>query len=124
MCFFILQNFPNAIEHTLQWARDLFEGYFKGHAENAHSYLTDPKFVERTLKLPGSQPLDVLESVKRALVEILSDPFTSFGKFAHQLGGTVSAGTPVLLSFSESILLLPERAGRAADSVSLSCGTK
>jgi ubiquitin-activating enzyme E1 len=23
-----LKNFPNAIEHTLQWARDLFEGVF------------------------------------------------------------------------------------------------
>lgn len=23
-----LKNFPNAIEHTLQWARDLFEGLF------------------------------------------------------------------------------------------------
>ena len=24
-----LKNFPNAIEHTLQWARDNFEGIFK-----------------------------------------------------------------------------------------------
>ena len=24
-----LKNFPNAIEHTLQWARDAFEGVFK-----------------------------------------------------------------------------------------------
>uniref|UniRef100_A0A672GKR7 E1 ubiquitin-activating enzyme n=1 Tax=Salarias fasciatus TaxID=181472 RepID=A0A672GKR7_SALFA len=30
-----LKNFPNAIEHTLQWARDEFEGLFKQPPENA-----------------------------------------------------------------------------------------
>uniref|UniRef100_A0A8C9MP53 E1 ubiquitin-activating enzyme n=1 Tax=Serinus canaria TaxID=9135 RepID=A0A8C9MP53_SERCA len=42
-----LKNFPNAIEHTLQWARDEFEGLFKQPAEN---------------------PLEVLEAVQRSLV--------------------------------------------------------
>ncbi|KAG9332397.1 hypothetical protein JZ751_014495 [Albula glossodonta] len=63
-----LKNFPNAIEHTLQWARDEFEGLFKQPVENAMQYLTDPKFMERTLKLPGAQPLEVLEAVYRSLV--------------------------------------------------------
>merc|ERR1719281_1958732 len=30
-----LKNFPNAIEHTLQWARDQFEGTFLQGAETA-----------------------------------------------------------------------------------------
>lgn len=64
-----LKNFPNAIEHTLQWARDNFEGLFRQSAENAAHYLNDPNFVERTLKLPGVQPVEVIESVKQALVE-------------------------------------------------------
>uniref|UniRef100_A0A667WUH0 E1 ubiquitin-activating enzyme n=1 Tax=Myripristis murdjan TaxID=586833 RepID=A0A667WUH0_9TELE len=51
-----LKNFPNAIEHTLQWARDEFEGLFKQPSEN------------RTLKLPGAQPLEVLEAVYKSLV--------------------------------------------------------
>uniref|UniRef100_A0A667WQ22 E1 ubiquitin-activating enzyme n=1 Tax=Myripristis murdjan TaxID=586833 RepID=A0A667WQ22_9TELE len=59
-----LKNFPNAIEHTLQWARDEFEGLFKQPSENA----IDPKFMERTLKLPGAQPLEVLEAVYKSLV--------------------------------------------------------
>ncbi|KAI4901519.1 hypothetical protein NFI96_033436 [Prochilodus magdalenae] len=63
-----LKNFPNAIEHTLQWARDEFEGLFKQPSENAMQYLTDPKFMERTLKLPGAQPLEVLEAVYKSLV--------------------------------------------------------
>lgn len=64
-----LKNFPNAIEHTLQWARDNFEGIFKQAAENAAQYVSDPTFIERVLKLPGVQPLEVLESVKAALID-------------------------------------------------------
>ncbi|XP_067003227.2 ubiquitin-like modifier-activating enzyme 1 [Anabrus simplex] len=64
-----LKNFPNAIEHTLQWARDCFEGLFRQSAENAAQYLSDPAFVERTLKLPGVQPLEIFESVKQALID-------------------------------------------------------
>uniref|UniRef100_A0A8C5X5S4 E1 ubiquitin-activating enzyme n=1 Tax=Malurus cyaneus samueli TaxID=2593467 RepID=A0A8C5X5S4_9PASS len=63
-----LKNFPNAIEHTLQWARDEFEGLFKQPAENVNQYLMDPKFLERTLRLAGTQPLEVLEAVQRSLV--------------------------------------------------------
>ncbi|XP_018414690.1 PREDICTED: ubiquitin-like modifier-activating enzyme 1 isoform X2 [Nanorana parkeri] len=63
-----LKNFPNAIEHTLQWARDEFEGLFKQPGDNANQYLTDQKFMERTLKLPGSQPLEVIEAVYKSLV--------------------------------------------------------
>lgn len=59
-----LKNFPNAIEHTLQWARDEFEGLFRQAAEHAAQYLRDPHFLERTMNLPGSQPLDALESVQ------------------------------------------------------------
>lgn len=64
-----LKNFPNAIEHTLQWARDMFEGLFKQNAENASQYLSDLDFTERTLKLPGVQPIEILESVKVALID-------------------------------------------------------
>ncbi|CAA9999901.1 unnamed protein product [Nesidiocoris tenuis] len=64
-----LKNFPNAIEHTLQWARDAFEGLFKQNAENAALYLSDPNFIERTLHLPGVQPVEVIESLKQALVD-------------------------------------------------------
>ncbi|XP_075977799.1 ubiquitin-like activating enzyme 1 [Anticarsia gemmatalis] len=64
-----LKNFPNAIEHTLQWARDEFEGLFRQAAEHAAQYLRDPHFLDRTMKLPGSQPLDAIESVRNAINE-------------------------------------------------------
>ncbi|XP_052753452.1 ubiquitin-like modifier-activating enzyme 1 [Galleria mellonella] len=64
-----LKNFPNAIEHTLQWARDEFEGLFRQAAEHAAQYLRDPHFLDRTMRLPGSQPLDALDSVRHAINE-------------------------------------------------------
>ncbi|PIK48009.1 ubiquitin-like modifier-activating enzyme 1 Y-like protein [Apostichopus japonicus] len=51
-----LKNFPNAIEHTIQWARDEFEGLFRNPQENVSLYINDPKFMERTLKLSGVLP--------------------------------------------------------------------
>lgn len=34
-----LKNFPNAIEHTLQWGRDAFEGLFTQPASYVNDYL-------------------------------------------------------------------------------------
>lgn len=72
-----LKNFPNAIEHTLQWAREEFEDKFGQPSANAAQYLTDPKFLERTLKQQGSQPVETLETVKRT---IETEFYTSFEK--------------------------------------------
>lgn len=52
-----LKNFPNAIEHTLQWARDQFGGLFEMTADNIDQFIRDPQFVSRTKKLPGIQPV-------------------------------------------------------------------
>ncbi|CAD7088673.1 unnamed protein product [Hermetia illucens] len=78
-----LKNFPNAIEHTLQWARDVFEGVFVQHAENASQYISDPTFIERILKLPGVQPLEILESVKTALIDDKPKDITDCVKWAR-----------------------------------------
>lgn len=72
-----LKNFPNAIEHTLQWAREEFEDKFVQPSANAASYVTDPKFIERTLKSQGNQPYETLDSVRKALD---TEYFTSFGQ--------------------------------------------
>lgn len=77
-----LKNFPNAIEHTLQWARDMFEGLFRQSAENAAQYITDKTFIERTLHLPGVQPLEVLESVKAAIIDDRPESISDCVKWA------------------------------------------
>lgn len=62
-----LKNFPNSIEHTIQWARDLFEGLFRVPAENVNLYLSQSSFVESTIK-QGGNAKEILESVRNSLV--------------------------------------------------------
>ena len=42
---------------------------FSKAIESAAQYLLDDKFIERTVKMPGSQPIEVLEAALKALVE-------------------------------------------------------
>ncbi|CAG8463720.1 13484_t:CDS:2, partial [Acaulospora colombiana] len=62
-----LKNFPNVIEHTIQWARDVFEGLFKVPADNVNLYLSQPDFVEATLKQGGNQK-ETFETIQGYLV--------------------------------------------------------
>uniref|UniRef100_A0A8W8LSW1 E1 ubiquitin-activating enzyme n=2 Tax=Magallana gigas TaxID=29159 RepID=A0A8W8LSW1_MAGGI len=80
-----LKNFPNAIEHTLQWARDQFEGLFIQPVEGALQYATDPKFLERTAKLPGTQPVETLQGIKKAIVDERPTSFQDCVTFARNL---------------------------------------
>nr|CAB3267419.1 ubiquitin-like modifier-activating enzyme 1 [Phallusia mammillata] len=78
-----LKNFPNAIEHTLQWARDEFEGLFRNPAETVNQYITDSKFFERTLKLPGSEPISTMELVYETLVKQKPQNFSDCVQWAR-----------------------------------------
>ncbi|KAM4612885.1 ubiquitin-like modifier-activating enzyme 1 [Polymixia lowei] len=62
-----LKNFPYRIEHTLQWARDQFEGLFKQTSENVNLFLRDAGFLERTLGRGEAEALEVLEGVAGSL---------------------------------------------------------
>lgn len=65
-----LKNFPSRIEHTLQWARDRFEGLFKQKPENVNLYLSDEGFVERTLDNGDAEALEVLGGVWSSLQDM------------------------------------------------------
>merc|ERR1719228_2389186 len=70
-----LKNFPNAIEHTLQWARDTFEGTFTQAPLTASQYIEEDGFKDKTLALPGAQPLDTLQTVLKLVVKEKPDNF-------------------------------------------------
>jgi ubiquitin-activating enzyme E1 len=65
-----LKNFPNQIEHTLQWARDYFEGVFKQSAEDVNSYLSssDTEFKDCLAKQQNSK-VETLRSLYKTLVQ-------------------------------------------------------
>ena len=50
-----LRSFPNKIEHTIAWARELFEGSFVKPAETANLYLSQPNYLATTLKQGGNE---------------------------------------------------------------------
>ncbi|KAK2742901.1 E1 ubiquitin-activating protein [Myotisia sp. PD_48] len=62
-----LRSFPNRIEHTIAWARDLFESLFVGPPEVVNLYLTQPNYIETTMKQSGSEK-QTLESLRDFLV--------------------------------------------------------
>lgn len=49
-----VKNFPNAIEHTIQWAREQFDALFVNPASNVNLYLTQSNYVD-ALKSTGQQ---------------------------------------------------------------------
>lgn len=64
-----LRHFPNAIEHTIQWARDRFEGYFANDVHDAERFLADDNYLDGLLAKPSTTTLDSLRSIKKLLID-------------------------------------------------------
>lgn len=62
-----LKSFPNKIEHTIAWARELFETSFVKSPETANLYLTQNNYLESTLKQGGNEK-QTLETIRDYLV--------------------------------------------------------
>lgn len=62
-----LRSFPNKIEHTIAWAKEKFHQYFVGPPETVNLYLSQPSYIEQTLKQSGNE-LPTLESIRDFLV--------------------------------------------------------
>ncbi|ULT95969.1 hypothetical protein L3Y34_004552 [Caenorhabditis briggsae] len=65
-----LKNFPNEIQHTIQWAREQFETFFAQPGEMANKFLSDERaFNDHINKLISGQQIDILQKVKDALID-------------------------------------------------------
>lgn len=62
-----LRSFPNKIEHTIAWAKEKFHQYFVGPPETVNLYLSQPNYIEQTLKQSGNE-IPTLESIRDFLV--------------------------------------------------------
>jgi ubiquitin-activating enzyme E1 len=81
-----LKNFPYAIEHTLQWARDTFEGIFCEPSQAALAYLRDSETcLSKALALPGRQPQEALTTLLQALVTQRPNSFIDCVQWAREL---------------------------------------
>jgi len=63
-----LRSFPNRIEHTIAWAKDLFHTFFAGPAEIVNQYISDPGYLGSALKQSGNEK-QTLETLKDSLVD-------------------------------------------------------
>merc|ERR1719421_2759745 len=63
-----LKNFPNAIEHCIQWARDLFEGHYAQSASDVNAYLSQPDFLAQLERQPGVRK-PTLEAIRTNLCD-------------------------------------------------------
>merc|ERR1719502_1562698 len=63
-----LKNFPNAIEHCIQWARDLFEGHYSQAAADVNAYLSQADFLQQLERQPGVRK-PTLEAIRTNLCE-------------------------------------------------------
>ena len=62
-----LRSFPNKIDHTIAWAKEKFHQYFVGPPETVNLYITQPNYIEETLKQQGNE-IPTLESIRDFLV--------------------------------------------------------
>jgi len=62
-----LKNFPNNIEHTIEWARDLFVGLFKNGADEVNAYLSQEDYLERLKLNPLNSQKEALETIDTLL---------------------------------------------------------
>jgi ubiquitin-activating enzyme E1 len=65
-----LKNFPYLIEHTIQWARELFEGLFTNGPLNVIKFIHDSNFLKN---LPSSELVIVVNEIKKILSNIPSN---------------------------------------------------
>ncbi|KAK4984794.1 E1 ubiquitin-activating protein [Elasticomyces elasticus] len=62
-----LRSFPNRIEHTIAWAKDLFHTYFVGPPEVVNMYLSQPGYLKSSLSQTGNEK-QTLETLRDFLV--------------------------------------------------------
>lgn len=62
-----LRSFPNKIDHTIAWAKEKFHEFFVGPPETVNLYITQPNYIQETLKQAGNE-IPTLESIRNFLV--------------------------------------------------------
>lgn len=62
-----LRSFPNKIEHTIAWAREMFDSFFVKGPEIVNLYLSQPDYLGASLKQSGNEK-QTLETLRDFLV--------------------------------------------------------
>ena len=77
-----LRSFPNNINHTIAWAKDLFHTYFAGPPEIVNTYITQKDYLGNALKQSGNEK-QTLETLRDYLVTERPQTFEDCIKWAR-----------------------------------------
>jgi len=69
-----VKSFPNAINHTIEWSRKQFENMFVKPAQAVNAYLSEPNYLETSLKYSGSSK----EQVEQIVSYLVTDKPLTF----------------------------------------------
>eukprot|EP01099_Mayorella_cantabrigiensis_P001562 TRINITY_DN1700_c0_g1_i1.p1 TRINITY_DN1700_c0_g1~~TRINITY_DN1700_c0_g1_i1.p1 ORF type:complete len:486 (-),score=121.95 TRINITY_DN1700_c0_g1_i1:247-1593(-) len=64
-----LKNFPHAIEHTIEWARDMFGGLFSNAPQDFNNFLDSADFIGN---LQADQPVATQRSTLENILELIN----------------------------------------------------
>jgi len=62
-----LKNFPHAIEHTIEWARDRFQGYFNNSFEDVNLWIKGDELLKQVDSMGIPSQRERLESLEKIL---------------------------------------------------------
>lgn len=71
-----LRSFPSKIDHTIAWGKAQFERMFADAPQSVNAYLTQPNYVETTLKNSANQ----LETLRQILSYLVTDRPITFSQ--------------------------------------------
>ncbi|KAG7097207.1 hypothetical protein E1B28_004578 [Marasmius oreades] len=69
-----VRNFPNVIQHTIEWSKKLFEDLFIKPLQEVNAYLSDAGYLQNTLKYSGQQK----QQVEQLLSHLVTDKPLTF----------------------------------------------
>ncbi|GBE79663.1 Ubiquitin-activating enzyme E1 1 [Sparassis crispa] len=69
-----VKNFPNAIQHTIEWSRTEFDNLFVKPAQAVNAYLSEPNYLENNLKYSGQQK----EQIEQIVSYLVTDKPLTF----------------------------------------------
>ena len=72
-----LKNFPHAIEHCIEWARDSFEGVFSDGPSEVQAYLANPSAYLTKLPSEGNVTVqrEKLQTIKKMIHNLKNPTF-------------------------------------------------
>eukprot|EP01155_Anaeramoeba_flamelloides_P052866 Anaeramoba_flamelloidesc42890_g1_i1.p1 GENE.c42890_g1_i1~~c42890_g1_i1.p1 ORF type:complete len:1027 (-),score=324.66 c42890_g1_i1:198-3257(-) len=80
-----LHNFPNKIDHTIQWARDKFGGLFSNLPNNIQNFIKKESFIKDLKKQPAGIIVETLTNLKIHLIDEKPNDFNDCVVWARNL---------------------------------------